>query len=406
MPDPFLTVLLVCAALQAVLWTLVAAGLRRVRDDAFDTGLLDDPDGEDRDRASADVPPIQFSVVVAARNEAARLPALLAALDRQTHRGPDGEPRFEVVVVDDRSTDTTEAVVRRQQDRWQAHGGPALRLVTVAEGDPEAAGLPPKKHALTVGIQGAVHARLALTDADCQPPPEWLATLARHAAADAPLGGEAADHRALLVGYSPMRKAPGMLNRFARFETLQTALLAAAGVGWGRPWQGVGRNLSYPAVLLDRVGGFAGASLSGDDDLLVQAAARVGWPVRYVLDPASFVPTDAPATWRAFWRQKRRHASAGAHYASGVLVGLGALRLSSLALWLGAPLYHLATGQPTAWGVLALVLLVQRIAWRDAVETFRGHGDLSLAQPLLEAASAVYHAVFGLLGTLPAPRRW
>lgn len=201
-----------------------------------------------------------------------------------------------------------------------------------------------------------------------------------------------------------MAPAPGALNRFARFETLQTALLAAGAVGWGRAWHGVGRNLSYPRDLPARLGGFAGASLSGDDDLLVQSAVRAGVPVRYVLDARAAVPTDAPASWAAFWRQKRRHAGAGVHYRPGVLVALAALRLSALAVWVGAPLHALATARPTAWGVLAVVLLVQRLAWR-AADALGAEGDLRLAQPLLDGASALYHAVFALLGAAPS-RRW
>ena len=345
--------------------------------------------------------PVPLSVVVAARDEAPRLPALLRALEAQTHRDADGTPRYEVVLVDDRSTDGTGDVARSWADAW-AGAGPDLRVVTVAEGEPEAGGLPPKKHALTQGVAEARHARLVFTDADTVPPPAWLATLARYAAP------EGTDEGAVLVGYGPLAARDGGLNRFVRYETVTTALFAAAGVGWGRPWQAVGRNFSYPRAALERVGGFShsAASLSGDDDLLVQAAAAAGVPVRYVLDADAFVPSEAPAAWPAFWRQKRRHASAGRHYAAGVLVALGALRLSSLGLWLGAPLLHLTTGAPTGWGVLAGVLLVQRVVLSDAFGAFQTEGDVSLAHPVLEAASALYHGAFALLGALPTPRRW
>ncbi len=375
--DPLFAVVVGAAVVQAAAWLWAVGGLARMRD------AQPDPD--------APSPPLPISVVVAARDEAARLPALLAALAAQTHRTADGAPLFEVVVVDDGSRDATPSLLVRRAEAWAA-GGPALRVVTLAGSG--------KKAAVEAGVEAAAFERVALTDADCAPPPEWLATLARHAAPDG------TDDGAVLVGYGPLRRVPGALNLFARFETLQTALLAAAGVGWGRPWQAVGRNLSYPRRLPARLGGMPGASLSGDDDLLVQAAARAGADVRYVLDPRAHVPSDAPPTARAFWRQKRRHAAAGAHYAPGALVGLGALRLSALALWLGAPLHALASGQPTAFGVLALTVLVQRLAWRDAAEAFGAEPDLRLAQPLLDGAGALYHAAFALLGALPGPRRW
>merc|ERR1711969_496890 len=94
---------------------------------------------------------LPISVVVAARDEAERLPALLDALASQTHRP------FEVVVVDDRSTDAT-----AQRVTWRTTDFPVpLRLVSVAEGAPEAAGLPPKKHALERGAEATSFDRLA-----------------------------------------------------------------------------------------------------------------------------------------------------------------------------------------------------------------------------------------------------
>ncbi|MEM1117932.1 MAG: hypothetical protein AAGJ11_15585, partial [Bacteroidota bacterium] len=202
---------------------------------------------------------------------------------------------------------------------------------------------------------------------------------------------------------------PGWLNRFARYETLQTAALSAAAIGLGRPWHAVGRNLSYPASLLPRLGGFAhsAGSLSGDDDLLVQEVARTeAAPVRAVLDPEAAVPSPAPAGWRAFWRQKRRHASAGSHYPASVLVGLGVSHTSNLALWIGAPVLHLVGGLPAGWGLLAAKLLLQRAVLLPFYDRLGAETDLRLWQPLLDGLSAIYHAVFAVLGALPTPRRW
>lgn len=379
-------------ALQALAWGWVGAGLRRVRDASVP---LAGAEGEPQ-------PGPPLSVVVAAHNEEERLPHLLDALEHQTHRP------FEVVVVDDRSEDATARIVADRARQWAAADGPALRLVQVEPGAPEAAGRPPKKHALERGVAAARHGRLAITDADGQPPPSWLAALAHHAT---PLfdGGRQQDEGAVLIGYGPYVEEPGWLNRFVRYETVQTATLAAAAVGWGRPWHAVGRNLSYPKALLERLGGFehSAASLSGDDDLLVQEVARQeAAPVRYVWDAAAAVPSPAPPGWRSFWRQKRRHASAGAHYPAAVLVALGVFHTSNLALWLGAPLLHALAASPAGWGLLAAKLLLQRTALSMAFDDLHAEGDLRLWQPVLDALSAVYHAVLAVLGALPTPRRW
>ncbi len=418
-PTLWLAVLVVAFVAQCLGWAWVGAGLRRVREAA---PLPADEGGPAGDG-------LAVSVVVAAHDEAERLPGLLDALAAQTHRP------FEVVVVDDRSTDET-----AQRVTWRVHDFPVpLRLASVAPGAPEAAGLPPKKHALERGAEAAAHPRLAFTDADGRPGPDWLATMARWAtnaapvdvegavrrgstASTAPVGDEDTARRVptgddrppvdggvVLVGYGPLLRADGWLNRFSRYETVQTAALAAAGVGWGAPWHAVGRNLSYPAALLDRLGGFAhsAGSLSGDDDLLVQEVARRGAaPVRYLWDARAAVPSPAPPDVGAFWRQKRRHASAGSHYPAGVLVALGLFHTSNLALWVGAPALHLATGVPLGWGLIAGKLLLQRSVLGDALDGLGDEPDLRLWQPVLDALSAGYHAALAVLGALPAPRRW
>lgn len=316
-------------------------------------------------------------MVVAARNEAARLPALLQALVRQTH------PAFEVVVVDDASTDATEAVVRA----WQLRH-PIIRLTSVTDPAP-----PRKKHALAQGIAAARYERLAFTDADCIPPPGWLDTLARYAAA-------APDE--VLVGYSPPRRAPGLLNRLARYEAFITGLLTAAAIGLGRPYMAVGRNLSYSRALFGRLGGFAhsAASLSGDDDLLVQEVVRRrAAPVRAVLAPAAAVPTEAPRTWRRWLRAKRRHLSAGRFYDPVAVALLGLFHTSGALLWV-APL----VAGPAGVALLAGRLLVQRRVLRAAADPLDAR-DLLPAQPLLDGLYTAY-AILGAPLGLIAPKRW
>jgi cellulose synthase/poly-beta-1,6-N-acetylglucosamine synthase-like glycosyltransferase len=361
-------------ALQLAAWALIAAGLARVRREAAAVEL-----------SEGTSQPLPISVVVAAHNEEDRLPALLDALERQKHAS------FEVVVVDDRSTDGTAGVVESHSRRSSV----SVRQLRV-DASERPAGVSGKKAAIERGVAAATYARVALTDADCQPGPDWLITIARYAAT------EGSDQGAVVVGYGPYHRRPGVLNAFIRYETMMTGILTAAGIALGRPFMAVGRNLSYPRDLLDRLGGFTAAApgLSGDDDLLVQTAARAGVPVRYVLDADAHVPSEAPDSFPGWMRQKRRHASAGRRYPVGVLLALGLFHASALALWV-APLVLGWTGA----GLLAGRLLFQRLVLRRAWSEF-DVADLSFAGPLLDAGYAVYNAGFALLGVLPGPRAW
>jgi cellulose synthase/poly-beta-1,6-N-acetylglucosamine synthase-like glycosyltransferase len=324
-----------------------------------------------------DAPP-PLSVVVAARNEANTLPSLLAALDAQTH------PDYEVVIVDDASTDATAAVAAD----W-ARDRSFARVVSLSE--PHS---PRKKHALSRGIDAASHDLLAFTDADCTPPPDWLSVLGAHHAA--------APTDRVLVGYAPLT-GTGLLGRFARYEALVEALYTTAAIGWSRPYMATGRNLSYPRSVFEGVGGFGSidGSMSGDDDLFVQTVHRRGAAeVRAVHAPRSFVPSPAPSTWSAWARQRRRHASAGRQYAWTAGLHLTLLHTSLVLLW-AAPL---ALGD-LGLGLLATGLLARHAALGPAADALDETPLLALF-PLWEAGLALYHLLLVPLGLLVPPARW
>lgn len=324
------------------------------------------------------LPPI--SVVVAARNEADTLPALLDALDRQSH------PDYEVILVDDASTDDTHALA----SEW-AHERDNASVVQITDPSP-----PRKKHALTQGINAARNDVLALTDADCTPPSDWLSTIAAtHAQTDDDL---------VLVGYSPLRGS-GLLGTFARYETLLDALYTTAALGLGRPFMAVGRNLSYPRSVFNAVGGFSHdggqASLSGDDDLFVQAVYRHdAAEVRPLLTPSTFVPTPAPTSWREWVRQRRRHASAGRHYARDVGVHLTLMHASLVLLWISP-----AVLGTTGLGLLATGLLGRHAALGPAADTL-DETDLLALFPLWELGYALYQLTIVPLSLLFPSDQW
>ncbi|MEO9121022.1 MAG: glycosyltransferase family A protein [Solirubrobacteraceae bacterium] len=94
------------------------------------------------------------SVIVPARDAGATLGRTLQALCAQRIDEP-----YEVIVVDDGSTDTTAAIAR-------AAGSP-VRLITMPPLGPAAA--------RNCGVQAAGGTRLAFCDADVFPAPDWLA---------------------------------------------------------------------------------------------------------------------------------------------------------------------------------------------------------------------------------------
>jgi hypothetical protein len=97
--------------------TLVRAGTRRAQRVVSPAALPAAPEcaGPSATPATAAALP-RITVVVAVRDEILWLPALIRDLGRQDHRAADGSPAFDVVVVDDRSTDGSGAAARRAAD--------------------------------------------------------------------------------------------------------------------------------------------------------------------------------------------------------------------------------------------------------------------------------------------------
>jgi chlorobactene glucosyltransferase len=102
-----------------------------------------------------------ISVIVPARNEARNIERCVSALLAQTYRN------FEVIVLDDRSTDDTGAILARL-----AASQPRLRVVL---GEPLPAGWAGKPHALSQGVAAARGEWLCFVDADTFVRPEALA---------------------------------------------------------------------------------------------------------------------------------------------------------------------------------------------------------------------------------------
>ncbi|WP_175470887.1 glycosyltransferase [Hymenobacter psychrophilus] len=330
--------------------------------------------------AAADQP---VSVLVCARNEHANLVRLLPLLLSQDYPAD----LLEIILIDDRSTDGSGELAAQY---------PGVRLVTIRS---TPAGLAPKKYALTLGLKTARYERLLFTDADCIPATnQWVRYMQR--GFSQPAG--------LVLGYSAYVPEPGFLNKLVRFETLLTGAQYLSFAWRGRPYMGVGRNLGYTRAVFHSTKGFAShiRTLSGDDDLLVQDAVAAGARVAVVAQPGAHTLSEAAETWGAWWRQKRRHLSAGKQYRLADRIRLGA--------FIGANLLYYGTAvvllfSPANWVPLAILCLLRTVLVGAVYQQLnrRLEGQLpTAALPLLDAAYFVTYLALGISLFLNRSLRW
>jgi glycosyltransferase involved in cell wall biosynthesis len=191
------------------------------------------------------------SVVVATHDREERLALLIDALRRQSL----ASERFEVVIVDDGSSDGTAALLEREQ----ARNGLALTAISIpVAGGPAAA--------RNRGWHAAGAPLIAFTDDDCVPTPEWLATLlaVAHAddAGDVIVQGPTLPRPEELGDMSPFARTVSVTGPSPHYETC---------------------NIAYPRALLERLGGFDEGypSPAGEDSDLGWRAVAADASVRF-----------------------------------------------------------------------------------------------------------------------------
>lgn len=291
---------------------------------------------------------------------------------------------FEVIVVNDQSTDQSAGVLNDLSGKY-----PQLKVITIA---PEVIKtLPGKKYALAQGIKAAKYDRLLLTDADCKPAShQWLKEMVNTGAG-------------IVLGYGAYEPHPGLLNRFIRWETVNTCMQYSGYAMAGLTYMGVGRNLSYEKKLLknlDEDPAFQQiykSTPSGDDDLLISAVATKN-NVAVCLDKKAHTLSVPQKTWKAWWRQKTRHASTGKYYKPKIKNLLGLYALSHSLYWftgITLLLLQLASLPLPVAGYLNPALFLARLLvyWINAARWYRRLNEkkLLLFYPIGDLGWALYN---------------
>lgn len=322
------------------------------------------------------------SVIICARNESENLKKNLPRFLNQNY------PSFEIIVVDDDSSDNSAEVVLEFQKK-----NSILSLVRILNKNHTG-----KKAALTAGIQAAQYEVLLLSDADCYPASSnWIWHMQSVLQGSIQIG----------LGFSPYFFQNGFLNRFIRFEAIYTAVQYFSFALAGIPYMGVGRNLIYAKSLFLQNGGFSHHLdiASGDDDLFVSAAAEKH-NTAVLMHPDSFVFSTPKKTWRGYYNQKSRHLSTSTRYKPIHQWMLGLLSLSHYLHYM-AGIAVLCCGGSWMFVIslyLARTLVVAVQSWF----ILRKFKDTALFWwiPLLDAVMIIYYHVFAPILIIGNPRTW
>jgi cellulose synthase/poly-beta-1,6-N-acetylglucosamine synthase-like glycosyltransferase len=201
-------------------------------------------------------------------------------------RGQD-YPNFELVFVDDRSTDGTGAALEAF-----AASLPSGRVKLVKlDANP---GPNFKQYGLGKGIAAAAGEFLLFTDADCAMAPGWIGALAARLA-DPAVG----------FAFGPVFKTvPGrrFLDYFQAYDHALRCFYLAAFAGIGQAAGAFGNNMIVRRAALEKIGGYAAVPYSVTEDAALVSALRAGsgLKLRAATEPAARVLTQGEAGWRPY----------------------------------------------------------------------------------------------------------
>jgi cellulose synthase/poly-beta-1,6-N-acetylglucosamine synthase-like glycosyltransferase len=232
----------------------------------------------------------KITVIIPARNEEQHIGLCLQSILNQTYPSN----LFEIIVVDDHSTDRTALIVQsfNQQD---------IRCIALK--DYVQKGLNAyKKKAIEIAIAQSSGDLIVTTDADCTMGKNWLRTIV-----------------AFYEKYQPVFiAAPVTIDGrsfLAIFQSLD--FMTLQGITGASVYKNIhsmcnGANLAYEKKAFYEAGGFTGIDhIASGDDMLLMHKIYTRYPERvlFLKSAEAIVTTEAMSSWKKFFNQRIRWAS-------------------------------------------------------------------------------------------------
>ena len=239
----------------------------------------------------------KISVIIPARNEEQNIKACLNSLIAQSY--PNN--LWEVLVVDDHSTDNTAAIVA-------AYNLPNIKLIAlkdfVAADETNAY----KKKAIEIAIQQSAGELIVTTDADCFVPPNWLQTIAAFYQQKKPT---------FIVMPVAINCSFRFIEMFQAIDFMTLQGITGASVNKKFHSMCNGANLAYTKKAFNDVNGFKDidAIASGDDMLLMHKIYKQNPAAVLFLKSKNVIVQTLPVhTIKEFFNQRIRWASKADKY--------------------------------------------------------------------------------------------
>jgi glycosyltransferase involved in cell wall biosynthesis len=244
-------------------------------------------------------PVIKFSVIIPARNEEDNIGKCLQSILQQNYPSM----LFEIIVIDDYSTDATGSIVQQFQQT-----SPHLHLIDLKKELKNNTINSYKKKAIEYAISQSNGDFIITTDADCIVQKNWLLNFAWFIQQT---------QSVFVAAPVAFIRTKTLLSTFQYLDFMTLQGITAASVSAGFHSMCNGANLCYKKSVFYEVNGFSGIDniASGDDMLLMNKIKNV-YPdkIGYLFSKDVIVETAPMPTWKTFINQRIRWASKADKY--------------------------------------------------------------------------------------------
>ncbi len=326
----------------------------------------------------------QFSIIIPARNEEKNIQSCLSSVLQQNYPND----LFEVIVINDHSTDQTESIIRSMQ---QSH--PNLQLMNLADhlkGEPINAY---KKKALAIAISQSAGNWVVTTDADCMVSGSWLTML------DAYIEEKDSVFIAAPVMFT---NDHSFLSIFQVLDFMSLQGITAASVSAGYHTMCNGANIAYKKEAFYEVGQFHGIDqIASGDDMLLMYKMKEKYPgkIGYLFSSDAIVTTLPMQNWQSFFNQRIRWASKASSYGDKsifwVLVLVYSVNVALLFILVASPFVGYGFG---IWILLILLKTIIELSFMIPISDFFNDRKILYWFPIMQPFHIVYTVIAGWLG--------
>ncbi|MEL6866693.1 MAG: glycosyltransferase [Bacteroidota bacterium] len=334
----------------------------------------------------------RVSILVPARNEAANIAGCIDSILAQDYP----VDLFELIVIDDHSSDATAAIVQ------QIHH-PNVRLLSLADFiQTDEAIHAYKKKAIEVGIEQAKGTLIVTTDADCMVSPQWLSYLVSYY--------EQTKTRFIAAPVN-FHREQNLLERFQSLDFIGMMGITGAGIKGRYMYMCNGANLAYEKAAFYDLGGFQGIDqlASGDDMLLMEKFAEHDPDsIGFIKNSAARTYSLAQPDWSSFVQQRIRWASKSGNYQKWqviLMLAIVFLFCLNILLSLGLSLLGNASLIGIFIGQLLSKILVDWL-FLDQMSRFFDRRDLMRVFLPAQALHIFYIALIGFLANIKSAYQW